>query len=181
MKHTLSNKFRRRTIKITELEYVLLGFTSMQPFSGYDIKKIFDKSYIIRWSASPGSIYPALKRLTKKGFLESKKLMDGKIPKDLYEITDEGKSFLENWLIKPFVGNDIVRYGLELKISFLHNLSNKKRQKFLEKQIQEIEKCIDDLPRWKKTLNIKSIYRDKLYEEKLREFKNYISMLEDLM
>lgn len=172
--------FRSRTIKNTTLESVLLGFVFLHEFSGYDIKKIFDKSYILRWSASPGSIYPALKRLVEKKYLQPKKIIDSKIPKDVYYLTEEGKKSLKEWVKTPFKSTEIVRYGIELKILFLHVLTYKEKIKFLDEQIQEILLCIDDLPKWKRTLNIKNKYRDFLYEEKLREFKNYIRMLEEL-
>lgn len=169
------------SIKTTELEYVLLGLVSINDFSGYDVKKIFDKSYIIRWSASPGSIYPALKRLEKRGLLKSKKIMDGKIPKEVYSITDEGKSKIKEWLKDPFKGTAITRFGLELKLLFLHNLTKEERVNFLKKQIEEINKCIDNLPKWKMEMDVKNRYRDMLYEEKLREFKQNIKFLEALL
>lgn len=106
--------------------------------------------------------------------------MNSKIPKDIYYLTKEGKKALKKWVKTPFKSTEIVRYGIELKILFLHILTYKEKIKFLNEQIQEILECIDDLPRWKKNLNIKNKYRDFLYEEKLREFKNYIRMLEDL-
>lgn len=163
------------------MEYVLLGLISINEFSGYDVKKIFDKSYIIRWSASPGSIYPALKRLEKRGLLKSKKIMDGKIPKEVYSITDEGKKKVKEWLNEPFKGNEITRFGLELKLLFLHNLSSDERKNFLNRQIEEINKCIDNLPKWKMEMDVKNRYRDLLYEEKLREFKQSIRFLETLL
>jgi DNA-binding PadR family transcriptional regulator len=168
-------------IKTTELEYVILGLVSMNDFSGYDIKKIFDKSYIIRWSASPGSIYPALKRLEKRGLLKSKRILDGKIPKEVYSITEEGKIKIKEWLKEPFKGNAITRFGLELKLLFLHNLTNQERKVFLTRQIEEINKCIDNLPKWKIEMDVKNRYRDMLYEEKLREFKQNIKFIESLL
>jgi DNA-binding PadR family transcriptional regulator len=163
------------------LEYVLLGLVSLKDFSGYDIKKIFDKSYIIRWSASPGSIYPALKRLESKGLLSSKKETDGKIPKDIYSITEEGKKTVKDWVKVPFKGNQINRHGLELKVLFLGCLTKEERKEFLKKQIDEVNKCIDKLPKWKFEFDIKSKFRDMLYEEKLREFKQSVKFLENIL
>ncbi len=169
------------SIKTTELEYVLLGLISISEFSGYDVKKIFDKSYIIRWSASPGSIYPAMKRLEKRGLLNSKKITDSKIPKEVYSITEEGKKKVKEWLSEPFKGNAITRYGLELKLLFLHNLTSEERKVFITRQIEEINKCIDNLPKWKMEMDVKNRYRDLLYEEKLREFKQNIRFLESIL
>jgi len=167
-------------LNLTELEYIILGFTSILPITGYDLKKIFEKSYIIKFSASPGSIYPALERLASKNYLSKEKLVENRIPKVVYFITEKGKKELVDWIKKPLKKREIVRYGLEIKILFLHNLTKEEKNNFLEKQIIEIENCIDDLPVWKKSFDINHFYRDKIYEEKLREFKNLINLLQSL-
>ncbi len=107
--------------------------------------------------------------------------MDGKIPKEVYTITEDGKNKVKEWLNEPFVGNEITRFGLELKLLFLHNLAKEERKKFLTRQIEEINKCIDNLPKWKMEMDVKNKYRDLLYEEKLREFKQNIKFLETLL
>lgn len=107
--------------------------------------------------------------------------MDGKIPKEVYSITDEGKQKIKEWLKEPFKGTSITRFGLELKLLFLHNLSKEERKVFLNKQIEEVNKCIDNLPKWKLEMDVKNRFRDMLYEEKLREFKQNIKFLESML
>lgn len=107
--------------------------------------------------------------------------MDGKIPKEVYSITEDGKLKVKEWLKEPFKGTAITRFGLELKLLFLHNLTNDERKNFLTKQIDEINKCIDNLPKWKMEMDVKNRYRDMLYEEKLREFKQSIKFLESIL
>ena len=53
---------------LTTLEYVVLGMIGVEPQSGYSLITTFE-SGIFRWSASPGSIYPTLKRLEQAGFV----------------------------------------------------------------------------------------------------------------
>ena len=49
------------------LEYAILGFLNYQPFSGYDLKKLFDTSVRHFWPADQSQIYRTLARLTEQG------------------------------------------------------------------------------------------------------------------
>jgi DNA-binding PadR family transcriptional regulator len=63
---SIRNNMRQAMIdrELTTLEYIVLGLISLQPQSGYDVVSYFE-SGAYSWSASPGSIYPMLKRLEK--------------------------------------------------------------------------------------------------------------------
>ncbi|MBX2878146.1 MAG: PadR family transcriptional regulator, partial [Saprospiraceae bacterium] len=47
----------------TRLDYAIMGLLIGGPLSGYQIRQIFETSEMGNYSSSPGSIYPALKRL----------------------------------------------------------------------------------------------------------------------
>lgn len=93
--------------ELTTLEYVVLGLVSLAPQSGYSIVSFFeDGSY--SWSASPGSIYPILKRLESNGMLDSELEMEYETrPRKVYALTEEGAAALDEWLreipkMRPF-------------------------------------------------------------------------------
>jgi len=50
--------------------YAVLGFLTVRPMSGYDIKKAVEVSIANFWTESYGQIYPVLKRLTEQGLVE---------------------------------------------------------------------------------------------------------------
>lgn len=50
--------------------YAILGFLTVKPMSGYDIKKAVEVSIANFWKESYGQIYPMLKRLAKEGLVE---------------------------------------------------------------------------------------------------------------
>ncbi len=91
----------------TALEYVVLGLISMAPQSGYSIVSYFDEG-MYSWSASPGSIYPMLKRLEKQGAIEGEmEISDESRPRKIYRLTAIGESALDEWLaevpkMRPF-------------------------------------------------------------------------------
>lgn len=83
----------------TTLEHVILGLLAQHPQSGYDIKGTFESTALRQFSPSPGSIYPALKRLERGGFLSSR--MEGGTgdrPRRVYEPTGFGMETLTAWL-----------------------------------------------------------------------------------
>jgi DNA-binding PadR family transcriptional regulator len=92
---------------LTTLEYFVLGVLSLKPQSGYDIVTAFeDGSY--SWSASPGSVYPMLKRLESQGMLTSDIEIEHEIrARKVYSLTEEGARSLDDWLreipkMRPF-------------------------------------------------------------------------------
>jgi DNA-binding PadR family transcriptional regulator len=85
------------------LDHAILGFLSYKPFSGYDLKKIFDNSVRHFWYADQSQIYRTLARLTEKGMTEIETIEQSDRPdRKLYHITPAGKDELRAWLIGPF-------------------------------------------------------------------------------
>ena len=85
------------------LEYAILGFLSYQPFSGYDLKKMFDTSVRHFWSADQSQIYRTLARLTDEGLTEVERVEQLDRPdRKLYHITEAGRQAFLAWLRGPF-------------------------------------------------------------------------------
>lgn len=100
-----------------KIDYVLLGLLSHEPMTGYEIKRRIDVSLKLFWSASYGSIYPALNALEKSGAIVKKEIKDTKREKIQYSITEEGREILREWLKKPVV-KDEIRFETILKLFF---------------------------------------------------------------
>ena len=84
------------------LDHAILGFLNYHPYSGYDLKKIFDTSVQHFWSADQSQIYRTLNRLTKQGFAEMEKIpQDDRPDRKVYHITEAGRSELLQWLSGP--------------------------------------------------------------------------------
>lgn len=85
--------------ELTTLEYVVLGLISTGPQSGYSVISAFDDEVYRRWSASPGSIYPMLKRLEQRGLIEGELDMVYETrPRKVYGLRPEGGALLDEWL-----------------------------------------------------------------------------------
>lgn len=89
------------------LEYIVLGLCSLSPQSGYDITTAFEDGSI-SWSASPGSVYPMLKRLEGQALIVGDLEMEYETrPKKVYRLTEDGGKALDEWLktipnMRPF-------------------------------------------------------------------------------
>jgi PadR family transcriptional regulator, regulatory protein AphA len=84
------------------LEYAILGFLNYHPYSGYDLKKIFDDSVRHFWPADQSQIYRTLARLTEQGLVEMEKIAQEDRPdRKVYHITSAGQTELLKWLTGP--------------------------------------------------------------------------------
>lgn len=85
--------------------------------TGYEIKKRMDTTLTYFWSASYGSIYPALNDLVNRGLAAKREDTQSKRNKRIYAITDSGRDYLKKWLSLP-VEKDELRYETLIKLFF---------------------------------------------------------------
>jgi DNA-binding PadR family transcriptional regulator len=98
--------------------FAILGFLTLGPMSGYDIKKLVEESVDNFWSESFGQIYPALRRLAGDGLIEKDESpSEGGRPRHVYSISDRGREALAAWLREP-TEPPPVRIELLLKLFF---------------------------------------------------------------
>jgi DNA-binding PadR family transcriptional regulator len=84
------------------LDFAILGFLNYQPYTGYDLKKIFDTSIRHFWPADQSQIYRTLARLTENGWAEMEKVPQSDRPdRKVYSITETGRAELLRWLSGP--------------------------------------------------------------------------------
>lgn len=84
------------------LEHAILGFLNYRPYSGYDLKKIFDTSVRHFWPADQSQIYRTLARMSKKGWAETEVIRQESRPdRKLYHISPMGRDELRRWLLTP--------------------------------------------------------------------------------
>jgi len=81
------------------IKYVILGYLSWQPMTGYDVKKIIADSEILPWSANNNQIYRALVQLHNDGCVtKSIENQVGAPNRHVYTITEEGNQSLKQWV-----------------------------------------------------------------------------------
>ena len=95
--------------------FALLGMLTLQPMSGYDIRKTVDASIAHFWNESYGQIYPMLKGKAREGLVRGKADRKAARNRQVYAITASGRATLERWLVDP-PGRELVRNQLLLKL-----------------------------------------------------------------
>ena len=89
------------------LDHAILGFLNYRPSSGYDLKKIFDKSVRHFWPADQGQIYRTLARMSAKGWVETEIFHQETRPdRKEYRITPQGRDELRHWLATPLAPDE---------------------------------------------------------------------------
>ena len=98
--------------------YAILGMLSIEPMSGYDIKKEVETSISNFWTESYGQIYPVLKNLiAEKLVTKSVEREAGKPDRHVYSLTARGRQELRRWLRAGFAPK-IQRDEFLLKLFF---------------------------------------------------------------
>lgn len=102
-----------------KMDYVVLGMLKHKSLTGYELKKCFDASIGMFWSASFGSIYPTLAALEKSEMVKRQQNPDNKSQRETitYSITQKGLDYLDEWLDVP-VDKDEMRCETLLKLFF---------------------------------------------------------------
>jgi len=102
--------------QLTTLEYALLGLLSFVPSSGYDVHRLFTTTPLGHFSSSPGAIYPALRRLERRGLLRAALDRSRETrPRRVYSIAPAGEAALEMWVRQQVTREELIRqYGVPI-------------------------------------------------------------------
>jgi DNA-binding PadR family transcriptional regulator len=112
----------------SDLSLAILGLLSIQPLSGYGLRKVFLTTAMGSFSGSPGAIYPALRKLEAAGLVngtvENAKTLR---PRMAYALTAAGLAALKSVLSRPVTREDVMRKmdTLLLRFSFMDGLMPK--------------------------------------------------------
>ena len=137
------------------LSLAILGLISLEPVSGYDIRKIFQTTPMGYFSTSPGAIYPALKRLEESGLIRGNIIRKHTLrPKRIYSLTNMGRKTLKEILAQPLTQKDVI-WRLEemiLRFTYIGNILGREQSiRFLTELASQIDQY---LPVLRKNLTI---------------------------
>jgi transcriptional regulator len=79
----------------TDLEALVLGVLQDEPLHGYEIAKRIKKLSDTALAVGEGQLYPALHKLERDGMIQAEWIpQEGKPPRKVYRLTDEGNGAL---------------------------------------------------------------------------------------
>ena len=108
--------------------YAVLGALTVEPMSGYDLKRFFEQGVSFFWAESYGQIYPILKQLKAEGLIVgvgderagAKARAGGAAHprRAVYAVTPAGREALATWLAEPAEPQAGRRLEILLKLFF---------------------------------------------------------------
>lgn len=100
------------------LKFALLGLIALKPASGYDIKRVIDRSVYFVWNVTGPQIYNTLRVLREEGLVSSEDVpQQGKPDKQVHTITAKGERALQEFANEP-IRAAVTRDELLLRIFF---------------------------------------------------------------
>jgi DNA-binding PadR family transcriptional regulator len=90
--------------QLTEFEQVLLGMIAGAPSTGYDLKHEFATTPLGVYQPSSGALYPALRRLERRGLLCTEPAgadQERSRRRFVYHITEQGRAAHAAWVRRP--------------------------------------------------------------------------------
>ncbi len=102
-----------------DVKNLCLGALTLGDASGYEIRKLFEEGPFAHfYSASYGSIYPALGKLLEEGLVSvTETAQQGRPAKKVYSLTEAGRAQFRRALAEP-PGGDVIRSGVVLRMFF---------------------------------------------------------------
>ena len=89
---------RPRQMALPTAAYVILGHVWLGSKTGYEVKRSVDYSTRYFSTISHAQIYPLLKEMEELGLVKGESDAQGNRPRRIYEITDEGREALRDWV-----------------------------------------------------------------------------------
>ena len=87
------------TRALTPTARAILGFLSLQPRSGYEIRAAARRSTELMWGVNDGQLYPQLHDLHERGLIEPAAEPEGPKSRQHWRLTDAGRSINADYLV----------------------------------------------------------------------------------
>lgn len=134
-------------MRLSELENAVLGVVWRRgPCSAYVVKREFETSPSASWSASAGSIYPLVKKLSAVGLLDVQEQRWGTRKKALVVLSSAGRAALEAWVatVPGRVGQPAPD-PIRTRAFFLDVLPAAQRTRFLDEAEEATQGALEEI------------------------------------
>ncbi|WP_346838639.1 PadR family transcriptional regulator [Microbulbifer sp. SAOS-129_SWC] len=126
------------------LRYAVLTLLDIEPGSGYDLKRRFERSVSHFWGASHQQMYRELHRLHAEGLLDcAEQAQEGRPDKKVYSLTEHGRAELRQWVLQPAQPQKM-RDPFLIQLFAGHHLDNAQARQALERQLEHHRALLRD-------------------------------------
>ena len=118
----------------------ILGLLAEGPMTGYEVAKRFEHSLARVWPARSNQIYTEMNRMADEGLIQEV----GREARNArrYAITDAGRAWLREWMLRPVRTEQALRFEPLLKANFAWTLPPPERRDWTEAQRRYWDKQI---------------------------------------
>ncbi len=151
----------------------ILGLLNMGNLYGYEIKKKINENSSDYVDAKFGSIYYAIRKSLKSGWIKQKgsEKEEGNPERYVYQITPEGKKYYKKGIRKYFENNDL-HFDIDILLLFISSLDNEQKENYIEEKtdllnskLSKIKEDIKNLPKSSDKHNIYAYIENHLKAE----------------
>jgi PadR family transcriptional regulator, regulatory protein AphA len=129
------------------LRHAVLGFLSLRPLTGYDLKKYLDAGVGHFWTADQAQIYRSLSQLSDEGLVEVHVIaQDSRPDRKEHHITPAGLAELDEWLRSPLEPRAI-REPFLVKVFFASRLPPGDTANMIDARVAAADRQLDELRR----------------------------------
>jgi len=126
---------------INKTRYAILGMLLDGPCTGYEIRSLMSRSTVYFWRESDSTIYPMLKVLGEERKVLSEIVYVGKKKKEVFSITEAGRTELKAWLESP-TGSETPRNEFLLKLFFVSD--QKEMIRLFQERLEKAKKICEE-------------------------------------
>lgn len=121
------------------IRHALLGFLSVRPLAGWDLKQLVSDSGFLPWSGNNNQIYRTLVDLHREGLVSLEVLPQERLPpRKVYQLADPGRAELRRWLLTE-PEPPTLRSTFLLQLAWADLLSAAELESLLERYQAEIQ------------------------------------------
>lgn len=127
------------------IQDVILGLLSKQPYSGYEIKRHFEEYFSFFFDASFGTIYPTLSKMEGLKLITKESIkQEGKPDKNVYTITPAGSEKFRFYLHSP-ADKEVLRSDFFMHLYFGDMADEGAMEALLRRTLEEKQHMYEDL------------------------------------
>ena len=151
------------------MEFVILGLLMVRDQTLYQLKKAFEDTIALFYSASFGSLSAAIGKLVAKQWIVMEQKVDNGRNKKIYAITPTGTAAFQDWSSSP-IPNEKVKDPALTRLFFMGDLDPHQRITVIETHIATLEAmyaALELLEKQAETLVIPAAYQERAAFQKL--------------
>ncbi len=128
------------------MRYPILALLAERPAHGYELKQAFDDRFGAVWPPiNVGQIYNTLSALERDGLVKGQEVPQrGAPPRRVYELTDEGRGALKEWVTAPS-SNPTLKEESIVKLVLAHVAGVADPMTLIDQQRQEYFRAVREL------------------------------------